>query len=70
MLTIRCHSVSLADKTAYAYNKITEDLQAGGLDVQAVEIIDIIDGYQGRGYDLSTQHEQGGYLNFSKSCSK
>ena len=70
MLTIRCHAVSVADNTAYAYSKINEDLQAGGLDVQAEEIIDIIDGYQGRGYGLSTQHELGGYLNFSKSCSK
>ena len=60
----------MSDNAAYFYNKINEDLQAGGLDVQAEEIIDIIDGYKGQGYGLSTQHELGGYLNFSKSCSK
>lgn len=64
MLTIRCHAVNVSDNAAYFYNKINEDLQAGGLDVQAEEIIDIIDGYKGQGYGLSTQQELGGYLNF------
>ena len=31
----------------------------GGLDVQAGEIIDIIDGYKGQGYGKSTEEELG-----------
>ena len=34
-----------------------KDLQIGGLDVQAGEIIDIIDGYKGQGYGKSTEEE-------------
>ena len=34
-----------------------KDLQIGGLDVQAGEIIDIIDGYKGKGYGKSTEEE-------------
>ena len=58
---IRCHAVNVSDNAAYFYNKINEDLKTGGLDVQAEDIIDIIDGYKGRGYALSTQEELGGY---------
>ena len=31
-----------------------------GIDVKAEDIIDIIDGYKGGGYGVSTQHELGG----------
>ena len=58
---IRCHAVNVSDNAAYFYNKINEDLNTGGLDVKAEDIIDIIDGYKGRGYALSTQEELGGY---------
>ena len=33
----------------------------GGIDVKAEDIIDVIDGYKGGGYGLSTQRKQGGY---------
>ena len=36
-----------------------KDLQIGGLDVQAGEIMDIIDGYKGQGYGKSTEEELG-----------
>ena len=42
------------------YNKINEDLRIGGIDVKADDILDIIDGYKGGGYGVSTQHELGG----------
>ena len=42
------------------YNKINEDLRIGGIDVKADDILDIIDGYKGEGYGVSTQHELGG----------
>ena len=58
----RClaHAVNVSDNAAYFYNKINEDLRIGGIDVKAEDIIDIIDGYKGGGYGVSTQHELGG----------
>ena len=56
----RCHAVNVSDNAAYFYNKINEDLRRGGIDVKAEDIIDIIDGYKGGGYGVSTQHELGG----------
>lgn len=54
---LKCHAINVSDNAAYFYNKINEDLQTGGLDVQAEDIIDIIDGYKGLGYGVSTQDE-------------
>ena len=53
----RCHAVNVSDNAAYFYNKINEDLRRGGIDVKAEDIIDIIDGYKGGGYGVSTQNE-------------
>ena len=36
----------------------------GGLDVQAEDIIDIIEGYKGKGYAISSQEELGKCLFF------
>ena len=41
--------MNVCDDATYFHQKINEDLQIGGLDVQAEEIIDIIDGYKGKG---------------------
>ena len=41
----------------YIYENINEDLRMGGLDVQAEDIIDIIEGYKGKGYALSSQEK-------------
>lgn len=64
---LKCHAVNVSDNAAYFYNKINEDLRAGGLDVQAEDIIDIIDGYKGRGYGLSTQDELESILEISRT---
>ena len=48
--------MNVCDDAAYFTRK---DLQIGGLDVQAGEIIDIIDGYKGQGYGKSTEEELG-----------
>lgn len=64
---LKCHAVNVSDNAAYFYNKINEDLQAGGLDVKAEEIIDIIDGYKGQGYGLSAQHELESILEISRT---
>ena len=58
----RCHAVNVCDNAAYFYEKINEDLRMGGLDVQAEEIIDIIEGYKGKGYAISSREELGKYL--------
>ena len=58
---IRCHAVNVSDNAAYFYNKINEDLNTGGLDVKAEDIIDVINGYHGKGYGISSQEELGGY---------
>ncbi|CAH3188099.1 unnamed protein product, partial [Porites evermanni] len=51
---LKCHAVNVSDNAAYFYNKINEDLRRGGVDVKAEDIIDIIDGYKGGGYGVST----------------
>ncbi|XP_078379635.1 uncharacterized protein LOC144662643 [Oculina patagonica] len=53
---LKCHAVNVCDNAAYFYNKINEDLRTGGLDVKAEDIIDIIDGYKGKGYAISTRN--------------
>ena len=45
----RCHGVNVCDNAAYFYAKINEDLRVGGLDVQAEDRMDIIEGYKGKG---------------------
>ncbi|CAH3176801.1 unnamed protein product, partial [Porites evermanni] len=42
-------------------------LKIGGIDVKAEDIIDIIGGYKGGGYGVSTQHELGGYTLISRT---
>jgi len=49
---LKCHAVNVCDN-----DKINEDLRMGGLDVQAEDIIDIIEGYKGKGYAISSQEE-------------
>ena len=59
--------MNVCDDAAYFYQKINEDLQIGGLNVPAEEIIDIIDGYKGKGYGKSTEEELGWCL-FKSFC--
>ncbi|CAH3172523.1 unnamed protein product, partial [Porites lobata] len=62
------HTVNVSDNAAYFYNKINEDLRIGGIDVKAEDIIDIIDGYKGGGYGVSTQHELGNIIQISRTA--
>ncbi|CAH3188100.1 unnamed protein product, partial [Porites evermanni] len=64
---LKCNAVNVADNAAYYYNIIDEDLRAVGLDVQAEDIIDIIDGYKGKGYAVSTQHELENIIEISRT---
>lgn len=62
---LKCHAVNVCDNAAYFYDKINEDLRMGGLDVQAEDIIDIIEGYKGKGYAISSQEELENILEIS-----
>ena len=51
--------MNVYDNDTYVYHKINEDLRAGGLDVQAEDIIDIIGGYFVPGYGISSNEDLG-----------
>ena len=57
----RCRAINVYDSGPYVYNKINEELKTAGLDVKAEDIIDVINGYHGKGYGISSQEELGGY---------
>ncbi|XP_078613777.1 uncharacterized protein LOC144883275 isoform X2 [Branchiostoma floridae x Branchiostoma japonicum] len=55
---IRIHAVAICDDAAYFHRHINNTLQEIGLtDVRSEDIVDIIEGYKGRGYALSTKKE-------------
>ena len=49
----------VCDTSSYFYDHIDEDLKQAGLNVVARDIIDVIDGYKGEGYGISTNEELG-----------
>ena len=56
----RIHGVAVSDNAQYFYghtSQLLNDFHMG--DVKATDIVDIIDGYKGRGYGLSTPEELG-----------
>ncbi|CAH1245818.1 Hypp7558 [Branchiostoma lanceolatum] len=55
---IKIHAVAICDDAAYFHRHINATLQEIGLtDVRSEDIVDIIEGYKGRGYALSTKKE-------------
>jgi len=56
---LKCHGFCVSENVSAAriYSKINEDLSAGGFDVRAEDIIDIIGGCHGEGYGISSQEE-------------
>lgn len=61
IIHFRVHAVCVCDESSYFYDHIDEDLQSAGLNVAARDIINVIDGYKGKGYGLSTDEELGNY---------
>ena len=59
----RIHAVSVSDSSDYFYNHIDNTLQQMGLlkdngnPLRATDILEVVDGYKGRGYGLSTAEE-------------
>ena len=64
--TSRVHAVCVCDKADYFYQHVDEQLhclglagEAGGETLRARDMVDFIEGYQGRGYGRSTEDELG-----------
>lgn len=59
----RIHAVSVSYSSDYFYNHIDNTLQQMGLlkdngnPLRATDILEVVDGYKGRGYGLSTAEE-------------
>lgn len=62
-MSCRIHAVSVSDTSDYFYNHIDNTLQQLGLlknnghPLKATDILEVVDGYKGRGYGLSTAEE-------------
>ncbi|XP_046543189.1 bifunctional D-cysteine desulfhydrase/1-aminocyclopropane-1-carboxylate deaminase, mitochondrial-like [Haliotis rubra] len=55
---LRCHGFVVCDDDVYFYNHIQETLEDVGLaHVNAQDIVDIVTGYKGKGYSISTDEE-------------
>ncbi|EDO45249.1 predicted protein [Nematostella vectensis] len=55
---LKCHAVNVCDDAAFFYKCVNEELVSVGLtDVHAEDILDIIEGYKGKGYAVSTTEE-------------
>ena len=59
ILHFRCHAVNVCDNAKSFYDHLNNDLVTAGLDVGAEELLDIIEGYKGEGYAVSTDEERG-----------
>ena len=56
----RIHGVAVSDDAVYFHNHINEMLTAIGVaDVKSEDIIDIVEGYKGKGYGISSPDELG-----------
>jgi len=64
---LKCHAINVYDSGPYVYNKINEELKTAGLDVKAEDIIDVINGYHGKGYGISSQEELENILEISSA---
>ena len=50
----------MCDDSRYFHGHVNDTLKAVGLgDVKSEDILDVIEGYKGRGYGVSTQEELG-----------
>ncbi|XP_064638587.1 uncharacterized protein LOC135494484 [Lineus longissimus] len=55
---LKIHAVAICDSAAYFHNHVNETLQEVGLnDIRSEDILDIIEGYKGLGYGISTPEE-------------
>eukprot|EP00123_Amoebidium_parasiticum_P020877 comp5806_c0_seq1/m.1660 comp5806_c0_seq1/g.1660 ORF comp5806_c0_seq1/g.1660 comp5806_c0_seq1/m.1660 type:complete len:386 (-) comp5806_c0_seq1:110-1267(-) len=54
----KVHAVSVCDNAAYFHGHVNETLQELGItNLKSEEILDVIDGYKGKGYGVSTDDE-------------
>jgi len=57
----RIHAVTVCDNAHYFYDHVDQTLEAIGLGdkVKSTDILDVVDGYKGKGYDLTTDEDLG-----------
>ena len=57
----RIHAVAVCDNAQYFYNHVDQTLEAIGMGdkVKATDILDVVDGYKGKGYSLTTDEDLG-----------
>ena len=57
----RIHAVAVCDNAQYFYDHVDQTLEAIGMGdkVKSTDILDVIDGYKGKGYSLTTDEDLG-----------
>lgn len=60
----RIHAVAVCDNAHYFYDHVDQTLEAIGMGdkVKATDILDVVDGYKGKGYGLTTDEDLGTYI--------
>ena len=55
----RIHAVAVCDNANYFYDHVGETLEAIGMGdkVKSTDILDVVDGYKGQGYGLTTDED-------------
>jgi len=55
----RIHAVAVCDNANYFYDHVDETLEGIGMGdkVKSTEILDVVDGYKGQGYGLTTDKD-------------
>jgi len=60
LIFFRLHAITVCDDKTYFYDHVNEMLDKVGLtECKAEDIVDIIDGYKGTGYGISTPEDRG-----------
>ena len=57
----RIHAVAVCDNSQYFYDHVDQTLEAIGIGdkVKSTDILDVVDGYKGKGYGLTTDEDLG-----------
>ena len=59
----RIHAVAVCDNAQYFYDHVDQTLDTLGMGekVKSTDILDVVDGYKGKGYGLTTDEDLGTY---------
>ena len=53
----KIHAINICDNAKYFYNHLDEQIKELNLKYKAVDLVNIIDGFKGAGYGISTDNE-------------